>query len=400
MKCRIFCAVMIALTACGLSEIGGEDQTGIASGGMWGGPMENSPTGGLEQVCYMTALDYQKGYDWIADQSRESVKCSLVVYADGKPIMKVPVGDVYEISADPDMHRVIDGQLYTDYSTDSETVIRKNGTVLFRYEGREAICGMQIRSDDVYTLGQNRSGEGFTYRRNGEVLLFRQTGTVMGELRSVNDSLCFAFYDRIHSADGDVERYYSVCEGKIMQIAVRDDIKKVWDIMSSDTSPVYLASVVGVEAPVLFVDDRMTAVNLQKGMAVLSASLFESQGRLGAEIVCRNGTELNTLLWFNGVIQRIFTDGTTISSLYMLDNGFCCTVNPDAPDKKGTIYRSGEQFEMPLKYRCVGNEAMTMVNGILHTGLSSTNGERPLLWKDGQLDTLMINGYISSICAQ
>ena len=41
--------------------------------------------------------------------------------------MKLPVGEEYHISPDPDMHRVIEGHLYTDYSTDKETIIKKDG---------------------------------------------------------------------------------------------------------------------------------------------------------------------------------------------------------------------------------------------------------------------------------
>lgn len=400
MKCRIFCAVVLALTSCGLTEIGGGVNAGSVQGGIWGGPLDEGVSGALDQVCYITALDYQKGYDWKSDTSRESVKCSLVVYADGKLIMKVPVGDVYETCADPDMHRIIDGQLYTDYSTDSETVIKKNGATLFRYPGREAICGMAIRSDEVYTLGQNRSGDGFAFRRNGEIIFSRPSGVVMGQLRVADDSLCFAYFDRIQSADGAVERYYTVCEGRVTQIAVRDDIKKVWDIISSDTSVIYLASMVGVDTPVLIDNDRMTALTMQKNVTVVSATLSESEGSIGAEIMYRSGSNLNTLLWFNGKVARILARGTTVSSLYVLDNGICCAINPASPGNKGVIYRCGEQFDMPLGYNCVGNGAVSMVNGIMHVGLSSIHNERPILWRDGQVDTLKINGYISSVSAQ
>ena len=400
MKCRIFCAVVLALTSCGLTEIGGGDNAGSVQGGIWGGPLDEGASGVLDQICYITALDYQKGYDWKSDSSRESVKCSLVVYADGKLIMKVPVGDVYEVSADPDMHRIIDGQLYTDYSTDSETVIKKNGVTLFRYQGREAICGMAVRSDDVYTLGQDRCGDGFTYRKNGEVLFSRPSGVVMGRLRTADDSLCFAYFDRIQSADGPVERYYSVCEGKVTQIAVREDIKKVWDIIDSGTSVIYLASMVGVDTPVLIDNDRMVALSMHKSAMVLSASLFESDGSIGAEIMYRMGSSLSTLLWFNGMVATTFGTGMTVSSLCMSDNGIYCAVNPASTVQKGIIYRCGERFDMPLGYNCIGNGALSMVNGILHAGLSSINNERPILWRDGQVDTLKINGYISSVSAQ
>ena len=164
MKQKMFLVAAVAVTmvaSCGLTEIGGTD-SGNTGGGVWGGPLdEDSSTGVLNQICYMTALDYQKGYDWRADNYRENVRCSLVVYADGRQIMKVPVGEEYETSSDPDMHRIIDGHLYTDYSTSGETVIKKDGAQILRYSGREIICGMRVCGDDVYTLGQNRNGEGF-----------------------------------------------------------------------------------------------------------------------------------------------------------------------------------------------------------------------------------------------
>ena len=78
MKCRIFCAVILVMTSCGLAEIGGGDNSASVLGGIWGGPLNEGTSGALDQICYVTALDYQKGYDWKSDTSRESVKCSPV----------------------------------------------------------------------------------------------------------------------------------------------------------------------------------------------------------------------------------------------------------------------------------------------------------------------------------
>ena len=169
----VLTAMMSAVSSCGIHEIGGEGGDS-SSGSIWGGPVAGqSGTGVLKPVCYMTALDYQKGYDWRSDQARESVRCSLVVYADGVPIMKIPVGDAYQTSSDPDMHRIIGGHLYTDYSTDTETIIKRNGQELFRYRAREVLCGMKVIDNDVYTLGQSRDGDGFSYRKNGVVMVER-----------------------------------------------------------------------------------------------------------------------------------------------------------------------------------------------------------------------------------
>ena len=153
----------LLLASCDLTEVGG---TQSSREDIWKNPTFSKDSTSRERVrCFITGLDYPDGYDWRADPEKGVVKCSLVVFCDGIPVMKVPVGKEYEVSPDPDMHRIIDGDLYTDYSTSDETVIKKNGKELFRYGGREMILGMTVSKGSIYTLGQPRHGEGFTYRK-------------------------------------------------------------------------------------------------------------------------------------------------------------------------------------------------------------------------------------------
>ena len=400
MESRLLIFTVFVCVSCGLTQIGGDASSGTVSGNVWGGPLEGGTDGGLTQVCYVTALDYQHGYDWKADPAKETVKCSLVVYADGIPVMKVPVGNAYETGSDPDMHRIVKGHLYTDYSTDSETVIKKDGQSLFRYPGRESLCGLSVIGDDVYTLGQNRNGEGFSLRRNGEEVIIRRTGTVLGPLREVGDSVSFAFYDMISSSSGSIARYYAAKGGKVTQIAVRDDVVRVWDAICTEDSVIYLATLTGVGTPVLFEGDQMTALPLLKGAVAISALLHHDNEETYVEIICRMGTLVFTsILKMDGRIVKTFDSGLAISSLKILDDGICCTANSGKPGVPGVIYRDGEQYPMPEGYFCMGAESVSMVNGILHVGLSSSDGGKPLLWKDSRVDTLNVNGYISSISA-
>jgi hypothetical protein len=74
-------------------------------------------------------------------------------------------------------------------------------------------------------------------------------------------------------------------------------------------------------------------------------------------------------------------------------------MNSKSPSAKGVIYRCGDVFEAPLGYVSVGENTMALTNGILNVGLSSGFGGWPVLWKDGTVDTLKVNGYISSVTA-
>ena len=99
---------MLSLVACGVSELGDFVKDDV--NGVWVGPSYGG-SGAAYSTTYVTAFDYPEGYDWRLNPEKGSVRCSLVVFADKRPVLKVPVGDAYCVSDDPDMHRVIDGHL-------------------------------------------------------------------------------------------------------------------------------------------------------------------------------------------------------------------------------------------------------------------------------------------------
>lgn len=388
----------IIMHSCGISEIGGPHHVDN-QGNIWGGPMPGSGSegGGLVPVCYMAAVDYSKDYDWRADQAKETVRCSLVVYADGSPIMKVPVGEKSGTSSDPDMHRIVAGHLYTDYSTLGETVIKKDGIVLFSYPGEERITDMHVTDTDVYTLGESRSGEGFSFRKNGEAIVTREKGVLLGHLNHDGDSLDFAFYDEIRNAEGSNRRYYSVRGNKVSQIALRDDLLQVWGAVRDGDDIIYVASLAGISQPVIVAGNQMVALDMPKGASMTSCSMFKVDDKIGVEGVYRleDGGRFGGV-WLDGGRLATVAD-LTVSALCTDGDGIYCAFNPLNASTPGRIYRAGEMFDMPKGYACMSNQCLTVSAGIMQVGLSSLNGGKPLVWKDGQIDSLKVNGYISSL---
>ena len=125
---------------------------------------------------YLTAVRFPDGYAWDLDTCAVEGSVWIDLYRDGSLVRSVPAGG----SVHPDMHRYVGGHLYTDYSTDTETVVSRDGKELFRFEGREALRGFLVREDGVHTLGQDRDGEGFTYRVEGRTVFRSETGSVLG----------------------------------------------------------------------------------------------------------------------------------------------------------------------------------------------------------------------------
>ncbi len=397
MKRLVLWCLLLPVVSCGLEEVGGRPQGG--AGNVWTGPGINAGQDDPDKtITYVTAMDYPDGYDWRADVEKGSVKCSLVVYADWIPKVKVPVGDAYEVSSDPDMHRMLKGHLYTDYSTDSETVIKKDGKEVIRYSGREMICGMAEKEDGLYTLGHDRGGDGFSFRRNGEVILKRDKGRSFGSLYHHGDSISFAFSEPIEASGDTLERYYHVLNGKVSQAAVREDVKKVWDIVSVNGEICYLASIVGISSPVLFRSGGMRALDMPESSRMLACRIVREGDVLYVEGLCRReGKPLTSGIWNSDGKSYIFADGMTVSSVCMSGDGICCVLNASSSMLQGTIYRCGDTYSMPSNYASVGSSPALVIDGILHVGLSSLSGAQPLIWKDGETLPLKINGFISTI---
>lgn len=393
--------MIVAAVSCGLEQIGtdGNDDDIWVRPGLFPVPGGGDGPETAPKTWYAVGVDYPDGYDWNSDVEMGSVRCSLVVFANGIPVMKVPVGDEYEVSADPDMYRMIGNSLYTDYSTGEETVIKRNGAQLFRYPGREMILDMVVKDDDVYTLGQDRGGNGFTYRKNGEILLSRESGYLFSELQQCGEDLAFTFSEQFGSDNASVERYYCYSAGNVSQIAVREDVRKVWDARMHNEKACYIASLTGVSAPVLVEGPLMNVIDVPDAYQMISCRFAGGQTtRPGVELILiKKGRLLYSTLWRSSDEKETFPEGYTIASMCASGDDFCCVLNPPDSSGKGIICRFGETFDMPDGYVSMGGKSMAVMDGILYVGLTSKNGLDAAVWVDGEIKPLRLSGFVSHI---
>lgn len=382
--------------SCGLTELGESPHSN--ADGVWTGPFSSSTS-----AVYVTAFEYPDGYDWRSDADKGVVKCSLVVFADKVPVLKIPVGDAYEVSSDPLRHRMIDGHLYTDYSDSSGTVIKKDGKELFRFLHQEEIACMAVSGSRVHTLGIRPAG-GFCYRIDGEIVLERSSGKVFRHMVMDRGKACFCFSQPVMEAGGVKERYYSVVGGKTSRVVPDTLVTDVSDMIFDGGQVCILAStrdafLIEGESIVSVFRDRERKDIFRSVMAGMLTCSFSDQDCLTVTgMYSTPASPMNQYLWTRHDGSVYLGYGRSLSALCINEQGICYAVNAE-DGAAGVIAIDDHMMLMPEDYAVIGHDAMDFTDSIsICLGLSSRKGGRPILWKsDGGTDTLDINGYVTTV---
>lgn len=383
--------VILSLHSCGFGEIG----TGVHSGsdGIWHGPSYGKNMSG---TIYTVGLDYPDGYDWRSDPEKGMVRCRLVMFADGIPVLKLPVGDAHEISSDIGRHRVRSGCLYTDFTDGNTTIVKKDGVEISRYEGAEDILCMEVYGGRLHSLSRPAGGSGFRYRVDGQLVLERDEAVPFLHLDEHADSVRFCFSQVQRTASGKETGYYQVAAGTVRKIEMSDSVSKVWDMRMIDGT-LYVAASFPDRNPVLMYDGKMESLKYLDRQNVVSC-VFSDTDRVGLCVRCvySGSNSMSDILWMGGNEWEMYSIGRTLSSFYIDEDGCNASINP-VNGYDGLIFKGSQANLMPDGYYVFAGDCMVRRDSVLHVGLSSGSGDRPVLWRNGVLDTLKINGPVTCL---
>lgn len=135
-----------------------------------------------DTLLYYSTVRFPDGYDWQRDTAYGSVPFELILYRDHVPALTLAWDSEACFCPDPDRHHLLGGHLYTECMSGGHTRVGCDGQELFRFEGREFLVGLLPDGADLYTLSRKTSGTGFSYRKNGILLLESDSGTPFGDL--------------------------------------------------------------------------------------------------------------------------------------------------------------------------------------------------------------------------
>ena len=355
----------------------------------------------VRKTRYVTGIEYPAGYDWMPDLGNNAEGAVLFLMREESRILEIPVGYDNCVSADADMHRCIDGHLYTDFSTDQETVIKKDGAEMFRFFGREMIIGMLERDDGLYTLGQPRSGTGWAYRRNGEIILYKGAGQILHGLYMDGESICFSYMDPIETSGGVRNLYYTVKDGSPQSIPLTDDIIGIDDALTLDGTTYYIARMNAIKGRVLFAGTDAKALELPSDASGISDCRFITDNGslfISGNISGGGGTGYGDSFW-NGTTLICSAGGEYRVCGSRVDGGKCHYA-ARAPYDGSTIrvYMDGTTRLLAAGYELIYQSAFGAGNGSCCLALSDTaDSDRPLIWTDGNVTAYEFNGAFTSV---
>ena len=383
----IFCAVVLSCTYYPdyPHSFGPSRAQAVSSGSRADGSVKKPYSGAI--ACSM--LLFEPLYDWVRDTAYGVAPVSVAVYEGTK--RRLLLEGV--LGADPDMHRIRGGRLYSDYCTGNETVVLCDGKEVFRYPGRESIEGFELVSGSVHTLGRNRSGEGFSYRIDGREQLSRPSGSIVSGLHEDGGTLWFSFRSR------DVEtgqmRYY-LSDGKKTEEAVSaKKLSSVFSLRMVGGVPVTSGRMDGSRKnPVAYSGDTQILLGRNPpGEAISCAHVaFE-----GSEMVfCGSyrtsaGGEIYALWNRKGPLVT-FPEGDVVHAVF--PTGKDCLVVRSSGGR--LILREGKGVDRDIgPYRLMTPSCAAYREGSLLLGLTGEDGCG--LWHDGVFYRVPGNGFISGV---
>lgn len=398
----VMAACMVMLTMCGLKEGSVPDVPGGPSGGQDSPDIPSPPKA---DTLYVTGVEYPEGYDWGKDVEYGTVACSLFVEKNGERIIEVPVGHFYETASDPDMHRCIDGHLYTDYSSDSETVVKRDGMTLFRYPGREMIHSFHVADGDVYTAGSPRNGSGgFVFRKNGAATVSVGDGWLLSDIHSDGERICLAFSAAsVFEYEGDTYApgYYMYSGGEISAIGRSGAESDVLAARMIDGKICYVAGTGGRTGGYVLCAGGVTRSISTEGYGdIYACRIMSGKSDIFLSAYCCMSGECRYAVWrSSGTVAFALEPGELPYYSFIDGDDTYGFVAPDDSFSEMLCYRNGSvHISYGKDVSFLGSVPAAVCKGGLYFICSGKSAPRkPYMAEETDIRSFPFNGYFTSV---
>ncbi len=371
-------------------------------------------------VTVVTGIEYPEGYDWNSWNPSGQEVPSLVVFRDGEKVLSIPVSAEGLVSEDIDMHRYADGHLYTDFCTDNETVISRDGRELFRYAGRERIVFLAVRDGHVLTLGESRDGQGFSSRSDGIPLFLGMTGTVFQNAGlSPSGKLRFFYRTRVNSTAGYLWQYYAVTGSENIKVELPSDVTEVYGLAFPRTGTSRVRPGTGRTKPagIAVLCRRRVGPGISSvGIANSGDGSFKPLSQqflfsVSGGTVLSNAEPMLAVCSCSpsrGIPSYIVCSGKNIRGSWVSDDialGFRHVADSVVGVRKSMrgrlrdiLCNGSVRDTLPEGYTMMSGDALCADDDGIMIGMTSrSGGGRAILWDNGDIDSLAFRGIVTGV---
>ena len=352
-----------------------------------------------DTVVFACGVAFPEGYEWQRDTAMGAVPSRLVLYRDTALVLSLPTGPAQHLNPFPDSHHLAGGHVYSEYTAGGHSWISRDGEPLFDYGGSEYLKGLAVRDGSVFSLGCDPVSGDVTLRKDGQPLLQISGGSVFGgfgedvpALYEDSGQVCFAYSEggAVHLARDGVVSNAVLPAGTT---AVED-----YRLVGGEPCAVYenggyvCWSHSGKESKII----RMTyslrdfhTVEIGDGIAVTG----RMKSRASSYSTCFRLDGPGVWSFPAGVIH--IAEGPGGVPRGIVKRPFSVLEAVSGSSEGGTVlYSFGDGF-------LICGEAAANLVGHVYAGLSSAEGGRPYLVKDGKkVREYPFNGFICGIEAE
>ncbi len=409
------CAMLLVALACAPEEftlnLNVSRRSALGGGGGHGAGDGSDSTAVIpppagDTSVLVSAVEFPDDYDWQRDTAFGQVSGKILLLRGGVRILEIPAGAGGKASLDPDMHHLVGGHLYTEYSDGASTYVSRDGEKLFTFEGREYLRGILPMDGHLYTLSQRRDGKGFLLRQDGEVLLDKDAGIVLKSFRDYPDRESGALYEN----EGKVCFHYSKGIGS----------ERVWySVQNLVESQIYLYDEELLDAR--FFGDELCVVSTAAGRG-LKMTIGKRQNiiqkaanpKLKGISLIKNGQEILAI----GGIAFLQADRNPPQTCIWSYSGIKASAEGEyrfVLDKESNVYMYGSDGDSGtaiLNGRC---ERVSSIGGMtpysrrvaamhgsqMYLALSpADSSSATVIWSKGKTTLMRLNGFLTDIDIQ
>lgn len=374
---------------------------GSSSGG--GGHSGTNPAIPVrDTTVWVSGIDFPDGYDWRQDSLYGGVAARVVLLRGQEQVLDLPAGAAQHVSAQADMHHLVDGHLYTEYSDESSTYIKRDGKDLYKFADAECLRSILPFGNDIYTLTQKRSGNGFVLRRGSEILMERDEGVVQGTFGEgaepqygalyINDGhICFSYTRRLGS-QGSQMAFYIVVDGvEAQQYSDKGEIIAARQV-GDDICLLTLNRTSGLL--MLKVGKHEYVIQNQKVSSVKNVAISSLNGQIfmAATILFANGNG-HTGIWIGGELQRAISG----RSVVLRENDTVCYMSENNNGDLLLYNSNGLKTNEIRQHFLFSQNCGQLCGGKLFLATTSSADDHPVLWQDGKSEEIDIHGMLTGI---